>query len=87
MARPPGLHRDFAVALRVLDAAGMPYAEALRLLIPVAARLGIPRPSYPTVRRFLIAERRRKARRMDVLDRVLADLLRGLPPVDMRKVS
>ena len=49
------VHPGFVLALRVLDALGMPYAEAWRLLRPVAARLGIPRPSYSSVRRIVIA--------------------------------
>ena len=73
------MHREFVLALRVLDAFGMPYAEAWRLLSPVAARLGIPRPSY-SVRRIVIAERERKRRNSDELDRLLADLFTGRFP-------
>ena len=69
--------------MRVLDSFGMPYAELWRQLIPVAVRLGIPRPSYWCVRRFVIADRRRKDRNTEVLDQVLRDLfakrLPGLP--------
>ena len=74
------MHREFVLALRVLDAFGMPYAEAWRLLRPVAGRLGVPRPSYSTVRRILIAERARKRRRAEDLDRLLADLFTGRFP-------
>lgn len=80
MAFHPPVHREFVLALRVLDAFGMPYAEAWRLLRPVAARLGIPRPSYSSIRRILIAERERKRRRADHLDRLLADLFAGRFP-------
>lgn len=80
MAIHPPVHREFVLALRVLDAFGMPYAEAWRLLRPVAARLGIPRPSYSTVRRVVIAERERKRRRADELDQLLADLFSGRFP-------
>lgn len=76
----PPVHLEFVLALRVLDAFGMPYAEAWRLLRPVAARLGIPRPSYSTVRRILIAERKRKQHNADVLDQLLADLFAGRFP-------
>jgi hypothetical protein len=76
----PPVHPEFVLALRVLDAFGMPYAEAWRLLRPVAARLEIPRPSYFTVRRVLIAERERKRRNADVLDQILGDLLAGRYP-------
>lgn len=80
MAFHPPVHREFVLALRVLDAFGMPYAEAWRLLRPVSARLGIPRPSYSSVRRIVIAERERKRRRADELDRLLADLFAGRFP-------
>ena len=86
IARPTVLHPDFVVALRVLDSDGLPYAEALRQLVPVARRLGIPRPSYSSVRRFLVDERRRKAVRTERLERVLVDLSRGMAPRDLRNV-
>jgi hypothetical protein len=76
----PPVHREFVLALRVLDAFEMPYAEAWRLLRPVSVRLGLPRPSYSTVRRVVIAERERKRRRADELDRLLADLFSGRFP-------
>ena len=74
MPRWEPLHPDFVVAMRVLDSFGMPYAELWRQLIPVAVRLGIPRPSYWRVWRFVIADRRRKQKNTDALDRVLCDL-------------
>jgi hypothetical protein len=81
MAFHPPVHPEFVRALRILDAFGMPYAEALRMLTPVAVRLGIPRPSYFTVRRVLIAERAGKRRNADDLDRVLGDLFAGRSPL------
>jgi hypothetical protein len=80
MAFHPPVHREFVLALRILDAFGLPYAEVWRMLRPVAARLGIPRPSYSSVRRIVIAERERKRRNADELDRLLADLLAGRFP-------
>jgi hypothetical protein len=74
------VHPEFAQAIRVLDALGLPYAEVWRMLRPVAQRLDVPRPSYPTVRRLAIAERRRKTRRQKELEPVLERVLRGLPP-------
>lgn len=76
----PPVHPEFAAALRILDAFGMPYAEAWRMLRPVAARIGVPRPSYSSVRRLLIAERERKRRNAEDLDRLLADLFAGRFP-------
>jgi hypothetical protein len=75
------LHPDFVIAMRVLDSFGMPYAELWRQLIPVSARLGIPRPSYWRVRRFVIAERRRKDRNTEALNRVLRDLFAQRSPL------
>jgi hypothetical protein len=74
------VHREFVLALRILDAVGLPYAEAWRMLTPVATRLGIPRPSYSSVRRIVIADRARKRERADELDRLFADLLKGRFP-------
>ena len=74
MPRWEPIHPDYVIALRVLDAFGMPYAELWRQLIPVSERLGIPRPSYWRVRRFAISDRRRKDRNTEALDRVLCDL-------------
>jgi hypothetical protein len=74
------VHPEFVLALRVLDGFGMPYAEAWRLLRPVAARLGIPRPSYSSVRRIVISERRRKRQNAELLDVLLADLFTGRFP-------
>ena len=81
MAFHPPVHREFVLALRVIDAFGMPYAEAWRCLSPTAARLGIPRPSYSSVRRIVLAERARKRRHADELDLLLGDLLRGRFPL------
>ena len=81
MSFHPPVHPEFVRALRILDAFGMPYAEALRMLVPVAVRLGVPRPSYYTVRRVLMAERARKRRNADDLDRLLGDLFAGRSPL------
>ena len=80
MAFHAPVHREFVLALRIIDAMGMPYADAWRALRPVAARLGIPRPSYSSVRRIVIAERACKQRNADELDMLLADLLSGRVP-------
>lgn len=75
------MHREFVLALRVIDAFGLPYAEAWRCLRPVAARLGVPRPSYSSVRRIVLTERERKRRHADELDLLLRDLLLGRFPL------
>jgi len=75
------LHVDYVIAMRVLDSFGMPYAELWRQLRPVSARLGIPRPSYWRVRRFVISDRRRKGENTEALNRVVCDLFAGLSPL------
>jgi hypothetical protein len=75
------LHPEYLIAMRVLDALGMPYAELWRQLIPVSARLGIPRPSYWRVRRFVIADRKRRSKNTEALNRVLCDLFAYRSPL------
>jgi hypothetical protein len=82
------LHPDFVVAMRAFYAEGLPYAEMWRLLIPVAAGLGIPRPSYWRVREFLVEERIRREALAEEADRMLRDFSRGylsLPRVVQHK--
>src|SRR5712691_8746461 len=75
------VHPEFRLALRMLAPTDVPAAAALRLLIPTAARLGVARPSYSSVRRILITERiqlARRRRRLARREQILADLLAGL---------
>ena len=81
MPRWEPLHPDYMIAMRVLDSFGMPYAELWRQLIPVSVRLGVPRPSYWRVRRFVIAERKRKDRNTEARNRVLCDLFAQRSPL------
>jgi hypothetical protein len=59
------------------------HAEAWRRLSPIAGRLGVRRPSYPTVRRALLEHRYlemlRQARRSR-REELAADLLAGRVP-------
>lgn len=80
MAFHPPVDPRFVLALRLLAVFDVSYAEAWRLLRPVAARLGIPRPSYYSVRRILKVERAQNRRRKDELDRLMSDLLTGRAP-------
>ena len=80
MAFHPPVHRAFVLALGVIDEEALSYAEAVRRLRSVAARLGIARPSYSTVRRILIAERQRRRRAEEELDRILGGILAGKAP-------
>jgi hypothetical protein len=83
--RWPSLHPEYETALVGLARFEIGYAEALRRLIPLEQRLGIGRPTYCYVRRFLIAERRelelRRARRREIADDILKDLFAGLCPI------
>jgi len=74
------LHPAFRRELRRLAARGVPPAEALRRLIPVAARVDLPRPSYATVRRVLKEEAAAVARARERRERVLAQVLAGRVP-------
>jgi hypothetical protein len=46
----------------------VPAAEIWRLVSETAANVGLPRPSYPHVRRLVIAERRRRRARKELRD-------------------
>jgi hypothetical protein len=46
----------------------VPAAEIWRLVSETAANVGLPRPSYPHVRRLVIAERRRRRARTELRD-------------------
>jgi hypothetical protein len=47
---------------------GTPMAATWRLVAETAANLGLPRPSYPHVRRLVIDERRRRRARAEFRD-------------------
>jgi hypothetical protein len=76
------VHPEFGRALEVLAAVKVSYADAWRMLIPTALRLGLPRPGYGAVRRILIEERALTAEseaagRPPQLEPILLDLLTG----------
>jgi hypothetical protein len=78
------VHRDFVIAIRVLDAVGMPYAELWRLMGPASARLGRPRPSYASVRRVAVEERRRALQRTAIATELFSDMVTGRLPYRFR---
>jgi len=84
MPRWPELHPHFTAELRQLARREVNNAEAHRALIPIAVELRLRRPSYWTVRRFLIAERERLAvrrrERERFEERVVIPLLSGRAP-------
>ncbi len=75
---------DFVIAIRALDAVGMPYAELWRRMGPVAASLGRPRPSYASVRRIALEERRRALQRTAVVLELVGDMATGRLPYRFR---
>jgi hypothetical protein len=60
-------------AILSLDDPRRPIAETCRRVGVVAARLGLPKPSYVHVRRFVVAERERRE-----AERLRRDALREL---------
>jgi len=67
-------------AVRALDDRNMPMAETCRRVGRAAERMGLPRPSYSHLRRFIVAERERQAAIRKVVSDVSADLLAGKVP-------
>jgi hypothetical protein len=51
-----------------LDEDDTPVAATWRLVSETAANLGLPRPSYPHIRRLVQAERRRRRARAEIRD-------------------
>ncbi|HMB19207.1 MAG TPA: hypothetical protein VKO41_07835 [Gaiellaceae bacterium] len=85
MPRWPPLNPDYEAALEALARLEVSYAEALRRLIPLEEQLGIGRPTYWKVRRYIKAERERldllRAERCKLADDVMHDLMAGLVPI------
>ena len=68
-------------AIRALDDPTVPMAEVCRRVGRAAERLGVVRPSYVHVRRFLVAERaRREAERLrhEAIRRIVVDVAEDL---------
>ena len=51
-----------------LDKDDTPVAATWRLVSETAANLGLPRPSYPYIRRLVLDERRRRRARAEIRD-------------------
>jgi hypothetical protein len=67
-------------AVRALDDRNEPMAETCRRVGRAAERMGLPRPSYSHLRRFIVAERERQAAIRKVVSDVTGDLLGGKVP-------
>jgi hypothetical protein len=70
----------FAAAVTRLARRDLPYAEIVRRLQPLTREVGLPVPSYSTVRRIAAAERRRRAGTHPELERALSELVAGQMP-------
>ena len=66
-------------AARELDDASLPMAETCRRVGALAERLGVPRPSYVHLRRFLCAERLRRQELHELTGDILDDIARHRP--------
>ncbi len=83
----PRLDARLVAAALVLDDPGEPYAETCRRVGAVASELGLPRPSYDTVRLLVRVNRELRADIRSLLAPVAADLLNGrLSPWDVDRV-
>jgi hypothetical protein len=65
---------------RKLDDRRQPMAETCRRVGDAASRLGLPRPSYVHLRRFLRAERERRLELQEIAEEIVADLMSGRAP-------
>jgi hypothetical protein len=54
--------------IAALDEDDAPIAGTWRLVSETAANLGLPRPSYPHIRRLVLDERRRRRARAEIRD-------------------
>jgi hypothetical protein len=66
-------------AARAMDDESKPMAETCRQVGALAERLGVPRPSYVHLRRFLRAERLRRQELRELIGDVLDDVARHRP--------
>jgi hypothetical protein len=78
------IHPSFVVAIRRLVRRETSHAEIWRRLAPTAARLGVARPSYPTVLRVARRERRLMEARKHEREAFLAELAAGRVPRQLR---
>jgi len=71
------LDRRLRKAATKLDDRNTPMAETWRKVGAKAVRLGVPRPSYQTIRLIVREHRRRQLEVRDLLQPVLSDLMQG----------
>jgi hypothetical protein len=67
-------------AVRALDERNLPMAETCRRVGQAAEQMGLPRPSYSHLRRFIVAERERREAIRKLVSDVTTELLAGKVP-------
>jgi hypothetical protein len=73
----PRLDRRLRKAAAKVDDPADSMAETWRKVGGIALKLGLPRPSYETIRVLVRAHRRRRVRAHELLQPVVSDLLQG----------
>ena len=73
----PRLDRRLLLAAKKVDRVDESMAETWRNVGRIALKLGLPRPSYETIRIVVREHRRRRAEVHELLQPVLADLIQG----------
>ena len=83
----PRIHPSLVRALVRLDTPSAPIAETYRRSREHAARLGIPRPSYESVRLLVHDARRERERHRANAETILRVLLYQLPPDALNRLD
>jgi hypothetical protein len=76
-ATSPRLDHRLATAAEALDDPREPIAETWRKVCAVADSLELSLPGYDTIRRIVVAHRRRREEIRQLLEPVVVDALRG----------
>lgn len=79
-ASAPRYDTRVLTAARRLDDERQPIAETCRRVGDEMSRIGLPRPSYVHLRRFIKAEREKRRELEDIAQDVIADLVSGRAP-------
>jgi hypothetical protein len=87
VATSPRVDPRLVAAAFVVDDSNQPYAETCRRVGEIAQELGIPRPSYDTIRTLLRVERERKDEIRRLLQPIAGDVLVGrFSPWDVDRI-
>jgi hypothetical protein len=87
VAASPRVDPRLVAAAFVLDDRRRPYAETCRSVGDLAATLGLPRPSYDTIRILLRVDREERVEISRLLAPVASDIARGwFGPWDLDRI-